>query len=162
MDQGKIFRTKTGFCHVLSDKILLTRNGVPGSISNVVVGNKSIVRILVLYGILALLLFYLGYTKFKNDETITGSLFVAIGAYLLFGIFTSLNNSSVPVIERDRIVNIKFIRGISGLTRSRFIVSFRDENNRIKKRMILMPGSLNGEKEENEKALKIMQEEGLM
>lgn len=49
MEQEKTFKTKTGFCHILLDKIVLTRDGVVGNVAKVTVG-KSIARILIIYG----------------------------------------------------------------------------------------------------------------
>lgn len=161
MEQEKIFRTKSGYCHVLPDKIVLTRNGITGSVSNTVAGN-GMARVLIIYGLLALVLSYTAYVYLTGGRYVTGGILLLLALLLIWSILASLNNSAVPVIERDRIVKIGFIRGIPGVTRSRFEVFFRNAGNRVKKRLILMPGSLNGEKEENEKALRIMKEEGLI
>ena len=48
MEIEKKFKTKTGYCHVLSDKIVLTRDGVIGNIAEITVG-KGITRILLIY-----------------------------------------------------------------------------------------------------------------
>ena len=57
MENEKVFRTKTGFCHILPDRILLTRDGVKGNVANATVG-KSITGVLIIYGgIAAFLLF---------------------------------------------------------------------------------------------------------
>ena len=45
MESEKTFKTKTGFCHILPDKIILTRDGVVGNVAKVTVGN-NITRIL--------------------------------------------------------------------------------------------------------------------
>lgn len=161
MEQEKTFRTKSGYCHVLPDKIVLTRDGVVGNASNVLVGN-SIVRVLVIYAVLALVFAYTAYVYLSSCRYVGGGIMAALALLLVLSILTSLNNSATPVIERSSIVKIVFIRGIPGVTRSRFEVFFRNAGNRVKKRVIMMPGSLNGEKEENEKALRIMKEEGLL
>ena len=48
MKTEKIFKTKTGFCHILSDKIILTRDGIIGNVAKVTVGN-TINRVLLIY-----------------------------------------------------------------------------------------------------------------
>lgn len=161
MENDKKFRTKSGYCHILPDKIVLTRDGVVGNVSKVMVGN-GIARILIIYALIATVLGYCGYVYLKNERYVSGGIFVLLAVLLVWSILSSLNNSGTPVIARDRIVKIGFIRGISGLTRSRFEVFFRHTNNRVKKRIILMPGSLNGEKEETEKALHLFREEKLI
>ncbi len=52
MEQN-IFRTKTGYCHILADRILLTRDGIAGNIAKLTVGNK-ISRILIIYGLISI------------------------------------------------------------------------------------------------------------
>jgi hypothetical protein len=47
MESEKIFKTKTGFCHILPDKIVLKRDGVVGNAAKVTVGN-NIARILLI------------------------------------------------------------------------------------------------------------------
>ena len=89
-------------------------------------------------------------------------LFGLIGIYLVYGIISSTNNSATPIIDRSKIKNIKFKAAIVGLTRSRFEVFFETENGKIKKRLIMLPGSLTGGKSETEKALIIMREEKLI
>ncbi len=161
MDNGKVFRTKTGFCHVLNDKIVLTRDGVIGNISNVVVG-KGITRILVINGVVSIALLYSAYIDFRKGELFLPVLYGLLGGWLIYGVLSSLNNSATPIIERSKIKSIKFRKAITGLTRSVFIVFFEDKNGKVKKRLIMLPGSLTGGKEETEKAMNIMSEEGLI
>ena len=130
MENEKTFRTKTGFCHVLPDRIVLTRDGIIGNVSKVVVGNTSS-RILLIYGGLSIFLLYFAYDNYSKDKLFLSLMFVIIGMFLIIGIIKSLNNSATPIIERSKIQKIKFKKGITGLTRSRFEVLFLDEQ-RIK------------------------------
>tara|TARA_R110002051_G_scaffold255120_2_gene314193 strand:+ start:23104 stop:23304 length:201 start_codon:yes stop_codon:yes gene_type:complete len=57
------------------------------------------------------------------------------------------------------IKKVKYKKAIFGLTRSRFEVLFEDDNQKIKKRLIMLPGSLSNGQKETEKALKIMIDE---
>ncbi|MCG2793789.1 MAG: phosphoribosylaminoimidazolesuccinocarboxamide synthase [Weeksellaceae bacterium] len=161
MNNGKIFKTKTGFCHILPDKIVLTRDGIIGNLSDLTVGN-SIARILIIYGFLSIGLFYLAFDNYKNGQMITSVLFCLLGIYLIYGTLNSLNNSSTPIIERQKIKNVKLKKTIAGLTRSRFEIFFEDNEGRIKKRLIMLPGSLTDGKMETEKAVKIMTDEKLL
>jgi len=157
----KIFKTKTGFCHILPEKIILTRDGIIGNIAKVTVGN-NIPRILITYGGISIGLFYFVFDSYKNGQIIQMLFFGLIGIYLIYGIISSINNSATPIIDRNKIKEVKFKAAIFGLTRSRFEVFFKTENGKIKKRLIMLPGSLTGGKEETEKALKIMREEKLI
>ena len=161
MEQEKTFKTKTGFCHILPDKIVLTKDGVVGNVAKVTIG-KSIARILIIYGALTVGLFYFGFEAYKNGQTLQPILFGLIGAYLIYGIINSLNNSATPIIDRNRIKEVKLKKAIIGLTRSRFEVMFEDENRKIKKRLIMLPGSMTDGQNETEKAIELMRAEKLL
>ena len=157
----KQFKTKTGFCHILPDKIILTRDGIIGNMAKVAVG-KSITRVLIIYGGISAFLLYSAFDSFQTDQIPMSIFYLIIGLFLMYGIFTSLNNSATPIIERKDITSIKFKKAIFGITRSRFEVLFKDENGKIKKRIIMLPGSLDNGKNETEIAKKIMKEEKLL
>ncbi len=161
MEEEKIFKTKTGFCHILHDKIVLTRDGAIGNVSKVTVGN-NITRILLFYGTITVALLLLGYKAYKNGQTLQLILFGLIGLYLIYGILNNLNNTATPIIDRKKIKDVKLKKAIKGLTRSRFEVLFEDDNGKLKKRLIMLPGSLTDGQNETEKAVEIMREEQLL
>ncbi|WP_165730841.1 phosphoribosylaminoimidazolesuccinocarboxamide synthase [Polaribacter sp. 20A6] len=157
----KQFKTKTGFCHILPDKIILTRDGIIGNVAKVAVG-KSITRVLIIYGGISAFLLYSAFDSFQTGQIPMSIFYLIIGLFLMYGIFTSLNNSATPIIERKDIKSVKLKKAIFGITRSRFEVLFKDENGKIKKRIIMLPGSLDNGKNETENAKKIMKEEKLL
>lgn len=161
MEQEKIFKTKTGCCHIFPDKIVLTRDGIVENVAKVTVGN-NITRILIIYGAITIGLFYFGFEAYKNGQTFQPILFGLIGLYLIYGIANSLNNSATPIIDRQKIKEVKLKKALKGLTRSRFEVMFEDEKGKIKKRLIMLPGSLSDGQNETEKAIEIMTEEQLL
>lgn len=161
METEKKFKTKTGYCHILPDKIVLSRDGVIGNVAKVAVGN-NIARILLIYGGLSIALLYFAFTKYQQGQVYGSFFFFLFSLYLIYGIFSSLNNSATPIIERNSIKNVKFKKSIAGLTRSRFEVMFEDESGKIKKRLIMLPGSMSGGQTETELAIKLMTEEKLI
>lgn len=161
MENEKTFKTKTGFCHILPDKIVLTRDGIIGNVASVTVGN-NVSRILIIYGGLAIGLFYFAFDNYKNGQIAQPILFGLLGIYLIYGIANSINNSATPIIDRQKIREVKFKKAIFGLTRSRFEVLFEDEQGNIKKRLIMLPGSLTDGQIETEKAIEIMTDEKLI
>ncbi len=161
MDSEKRFRTKTGYCHILEDKIILTRDGIIGNVAKVTVGN-NITRILVIYGLIALGLIYFAIDNYNKQDNFTVIFLLLIAIYLIYGIFNSVNNSATPVIDRKSIQKVKFIKGIAGLTRARFVVIFTDEKGKTKKRLIMLPGSLTCGQTETDIAYNLMIEEKLM
>ncbi len=161
MEKEKTFKTKTGFCHILPDKIVLTRDGIVRNVAKVTVGN-NIARILIIYGAITVGLFYFAFDAYQNGQTLQAILFGLIGLYLIYGIFNSLNNSATPVIDRQKIKDVRFKNAIKSLTRSRFEVMFEDESGKVKKRLIMLPGSMTNGQNETEKAIQIMKEEQLL
>lgn len=161
MDYQKTFRTKTGFCHIQPDKIILTRDGIIGNVAKTTVGN-NITRILTIYAILAVALIYFAFYSFQRGQIIQTIFVGLIGLYLIYGILRSLNNSTIPIINRDKIKEVKLKKAIPGLTRSRFEVFFEDINGKVKKRMIMLPGSMSGGQNETKKAIQIMTREKLL
>lgn len=161
MENEKTFKTKTGFCHILPEKIVLTRNGIIGNISKAVVGNE-ISKILIIYLGFAIFMFYNAFTRFQNNQYASGLLFSVFAIFSIHNIINSLNNSATPIIERNKIKDAKFINGKNGFTRARFEIMFEDENGKLKKRLIMLPGSLNDGQNETEKALQIMRSERIL
>ncbi len=157
MSNQEIFKTKTGFCHVLPDKIVLTRDGIIGDISKIVVGN-NIYRILLIYGVISFIVLYIAYGSFLNGNIILSILCLSLGIYLVYGIISSINNSETPIILRNSIIKVEYKKGISGLTRPRFEILFRYEDDKIKRRLII----LDRDEIEIEKALGIMRSEKLI
>ncbi|QWX84833.1 phosphoribosylaminoimidazolesuccinocarboxamide synthase [Cellulophaga sp. HaHaR_3_176] len=157
----KQFKTKTGFCHILPDKIILTRDGIIGNVAKVAVG-KSITRVLIIYGGISAFLLYSAFDSFQTGQVPISIFYSIISLFLMYGIFKSINNSATPVIERKDIKSIKFKKAIFGITRSRFEVLFKDEKGKIKKRIIMLPGSMKNGTKETEKAKKILKEEKLL
>lgn len=161
MESEKIFKTKSGFCHILPDKIVLTRDGIIGNISKVMAGKTSY-KIPLIYSGLSAFLLYSAYNEFQNGQTFKSLLFGVIGLYLIYEIVASLNKSATPVIERSKIRSVKFKKAIKSLTRSRFEVVFENDKGNVRKQLILLPGSLTDGANETEKAIRIMSEENLI
>ncbi|GGK27650.1 hypothetical protein GCM10007962_22370 [Yeosuana aromativorans] len=161
METEQKFKTKTGFCHILSDKIVLTRDGVIGNVAELTTG-KNIYRILTIYGVLAIFFLYKAYQSMENQEWFWTIMFGGIGIYLIYSIIKSSNYSATPVIERNKIKNVEFKPAKKFLTRSYFKVDFEQNGGKTKSRLIMLPGSLNDGTNETEKALGIMKSAGLI
>ncbi len=161
MEDEKKFRTKTGYCHILSDQLVLSRDGVVGHLAQMTVGN-GMTRIFLIYGALSALLLFFAFLSYQNGETMWAILEAAMALFLLNAILLSRNNSATPIIERSKIKSMKLNKGIRGLTRARFVVKFVSESGKIKTRIIMLPGSLSEGITETEKAIKLLNEENLL
>jgi hypothetical protein len=158
MSQEKIFATKTGFCHILPDKIILTRDGVIGDLAKIVTGN-NINQLLFIYSAFSLVLFYLALQNYQEGEALLAIIIIIVAVLLAWNVVRSWNNSTTPVIERNQIKEIHFFPAKTGLTRAYFAVYFYDKQKNIKKRLIMLPGSLASGSQAVEEALRIMQNE---
>jgi hypothetical protein len=156
MDTFKTFKTKEGFCHVAPEKIILTRDGVIGNVSEAFVGN-SIAQILIIYGIALPFLTYAAYQNYERGHVFMAFFFGGGTMLLVYNIFKSRNYSATPIINRNTIRLVTYHPGRKGLTRSRLEVDF-DSDGKLKKRLII----LSGMKGESDKALEIMREEKLL
>jgi hypothetical protein len=159
MQADNIFKTKTGFCYVLPDKIVLTREGVAGEAAKRFVGS-SIARPLIIYGLLSIFNLYNAWTSFIEKKYGFTSFFASLGIWFIYSIFSNLNNSATPEISRDTIQKIVFKPAKPGLTRAYFEVIFI-ENGESKKRLILLPGSFTNGSTEATKALEVFKSQGL-
>ena len=88
MNEEIKFRTKTGYCHILPDKIVLTRDGIIGNLAKVTMGN-NISRPLIIYGLFSILLIYYAFDSFKKEDNISAIFFVVIAVFLVYGILRS-------------------------------------------------------------------------
>lgn len=158
MESEKKFKTKTGFCHVFPDKIILTRDGIIGNIAKVTVGNK-ISRTLIIYSGFAISLLYFAFTAYQENKVVTALIYIFFAGYIVFKAKQSSNYSATSTIQRNKIKEVKFVDAKYGATRSRFEILFEDENGKLKTRLILLPGSLNDGENETIKALEIMKSE---
>jgi len=155
------FKTKTGFCYVLPDRIILTREGVLGKFANAYSG-KGVTNSLIIQLILIGVIFYLGFIEYKRENYVSIGFYGMIALILSYGVVTSLNNSGTPVIDRNKIKEVKFKKGAPGATRARFEVFFENEEGKVKKRLILLPGTLSQGEEEADKALALFKSEGYL
>ncbi|MCH8331529.1 MAG: phosphoribosylaminoimidazolesuccinocarboxamide synthase [Bacteroidetes bacterium] len=155
------FKTKLGYCHVLPDKIVLSRTPELGDLSELAVKN-NINQLLILYVLLASGLGFLAYKSWTNEDGLTMSIAIIFCVYFIIGVFSSLNNTTIPVIERSRIQRIKLTRGTWGLNRPYFVIYMEDDEGKPKKRLIMLPGSMSGGKEATAEALRIFAAENLM
>ena len=160
MKEDLKFKTKTGYCHILPDKIVLTRNENLGNLSELIVG-KSIIKILIIYGFISIGMIYLSVTNYQNGKMILSIICGVMALYVIYGIIRSLNYSAEPIIDRDKIKSIEFKNAKTGISRAYFKINFIF-NEKLKTRLIMLPGSMNNGKVETEKALKIMSDNGLI
>ncbi|MDI1232750.1 MAG: hypothetical protein PSX81_00555 [bacterium] len=160
-ENGKIFRMKKGFCHLLSDRIVFSTRATVAGITNDN-AHSNLIRFRIVYLLLSLVYFYMSYSSYMDQKYFFTAFFAIFLLLNMTAIIQSWKYTAVNVIDKTSIVSIQFFRGINYLTRSRFNVTYTDEKGQVKQRLILMPGSLTGGAQATDKALELMIEEGLI
>ena len=168
------FRTKTGYCYILPDKIVLTRDGKIGEAADAFSGPSvegksmknsfmAIIKSMLILLLISVLCFLAGLWSWwmgrKYDAVfLFGGTILTFGFFLFYGVglLLSLHNSATPVVYRNTIEKVRFHKALSFLTRAYFTVYFRDKKGKRKKRLIPLPGSLSGGEEAIKKALEVM------
>ena len=93
MENEKIFKTDTGFCQILPDKIVLTRD--------------KISRVLKADGGLSLVLFYFALDNYIDGQRVLSILIGLVGIWAVYGVASSISNSATLIIDRQRIKEVK-------------------------------------------------------
>jgi hypothetical protein len=161
METGKKFKTRTGFCHVMDDRIVLTDAGFFNRLADIVVQGE-IKRTLALFLFLDILVFYFAYYNYLEGDIFWAGIFALIGLYIVHGIVKGFQLSVHPIIQRDRIREVELIKPIYCLSPPGVEITFLDDKGKRKKRAIFLAGTLKKHKAEVHQALKILREEGIL
>jgi hypothetical protein len=153
------FRTKTGFCTLEEDRLVLTREGVRGVVAEGVVGS-SVARPLIIYGLLAVLLASLGARLVLQGQHLEGGL---LWAALLLGraVFRSRSLSATPQLALASIQRVEPVRPRPPFTRGYFVVHFT-EGGVARRRLIMLPGVASGGTGEFDRACAVFGACGLL
>lgn len=161
MNDIKIFRTKTGFCQVSPDKIILINEGIRGKLSDLIYGKDNF-RILLFYGITSMVLLGLFAIYINLGNFFLSLVALVLGVLIASKMLKYYNTSAEPILERSQIEKVVFFSRIPVLRRAHFVVHFTARNGKKMKRLILLPGALRKGVDEAAKALDIMVSEGLV
>lgn len=152
------FRTKSGRCVVTTETITIRREGLTGSLTKGIYGN-TINQAMILTGTLAVVLVGIGVMEMIDENYFAGLLTMLLGVYIGIGIFRSRDNSTAPTIQRAAVRSVEISPPIFLLSRGYFIINF-DDNGQLRRRIIMLPGSLSGGGREYQKALDILRLKG--
>lgn len=161
MDPGSApsFRTKTGTCVIHADRLVLERSGPRGALANALFGH-SVLRGQIFYGVMVVLLAMLAVLDAIQGDAAQAGLFLVLAVFLVRGILKSRGLSATPVIVRAAITRIEARPPMAPVTRGHFIVHFT-ENGRALRRLLILPGVLDGGAAEYARAIDLLRQEGL-
>jgi hypothetical protein len=164
IDSQKKFRTTTGFCHILPDKIAFTKDGRQESIDLSPPKDHRSVKFALVYGLIIFLIIGFIVYKYLGQEIDLATTIITISLIVVFlyYIYKVINYQARTYFDRDKIVKVKYISALSSLTHGQFIFSIKSDNGKIlNANIILRPKNIYG-KQETEDAIKIMVDEGLI
>jgi len=161
MVQPQSFETKSGYCFVFPDRIILSK-GTDYTKSAQNSSDTKIKVMLVVYALLALYLLYNAYESLSKGLHITSIFRLTLSFFLVTMVIKSFNNSSASVLYRSSITKVAYNTSIAGLKRPYFTVFFTDEKGKQRKRLIMLPGSFNSDYVETAAAIKVMKDNAYM
>ena len=92
--------------------------------------------------ILGLALYQIGYFLSHPNNGFP-YVFAVLGLTSAFALISLLQYSGVNMLYKENVREIHYKKGMPGLTRPRFIVHF-EQSGKIRKRLIILPGTLGG------------------
>jgi hypothetical protein len=152
----KVFKFKEGYCHILRNHIaFLKLESVP---EDIILPTRPdpVPRIYFAAGFFGLVLLGLGIYGYFKDFIFESSFIVTCGTALFLYSYRKMILSRIPVIERDRIVDVRFRHGVPGQTASRFIIFFKDDKNRLQERVVVLTNRPDYGDEKAREAIAIM------
>lgn len=157
------FKTKTGYCQILPDKIVLT-----GETPRQQNQNSGLVIQILFLGLFTVGTISAGLKSYSQENYLGIFLSFVLTALFLFfilllgHILLNLDGySNSPEILRDSIQKIKFTKAIPVFTLAYFTVYFNDKKGK-KKRLIILPGLLKDGPAETKRALDVMKKANLL
>lgn len=146
------YKTKYGYCHVLNDRIIFANGKTIEKLSSYKEGNKIAGTLGLQLIIMCVMLWYIfTHTADGDVGKLAAPVLIVIISTVSF--FSSLRNSTTPLILREKIIKVNFVKGLPFLINPHFVVWFTDHKNRKRKRII----ALDGDYEKTSEALRIMQ-----
>jgi hypothetical protein len=160
-DQSNTFMTREGFCHLLPDHIILTKDGrhelARYREPKISARLQAIVYLCLLTGLLA----YNSWKLYAEDKALS-IFFAAAVLFFVLRFIRNMRYSQTNIIPRDRIRAVRFIKAFPYLTRSRLIVTFEDENGKLQMSLVPLPGWLNEGDRHTAEAIALLEKEELL
>jgi hypothetical protein len=160
-DRSTTFMTQEGYCHLLPDRIVLTKDGLhqmaryrERKLS------ESILEIAYIVLFTALLT-YKSWELYPTDKVFS-LLFAVVAVVFVFRFIWNMRYSKTSIIPRDKIRATRFVKAFPYLTRSRFIVTFEGPNGELQTRLIPLPGWLNEGDRHTDEAIALLKKEQLL
>lgn len=158
MEGAKMFKTRSGYCFITPDEIILTQQHHLQKKPAKPAGDISTI-VLSLYAIVAAFVFYFAVLGFQQADYYPAAVLLIVSVGIMAYVYSARDKSFTPVIPRHSIRDIELIKAIPGGLGTYFNIWFEDDNGQLKRRVIKLPGMFVPENAELANAIKVMQEE---
>ncbi|MCX2744261.1 hypothetical protein OO013_10310 [Mangrovivirga sp. M17] len=141
MGSIRFFRTQNGFCYLNDEEIIVSDKD---SASIILANDFKLTKTfnLLFYGVFSIGMLFLAYEFYKSGKLIPVGIFTMVSIYFAYGLFDCIINVSIKKIQKKNISHVSFHKGITGLTRSKFVIHFTDEEDKERKRNIYLADTL--------------------
>lgn len=130
-----------GYCHIIDGHLVITKNDTVEDINKVKPAYNKMQSIIIVLALIGVMVYFFIDSSMKQDRG--GMLFSGVLAVFSVMIsFSVFSNSAQPVIKKESIQSLQYIKGLNGFTRSRFAVTFLDDSGKLRKSLIVLPGTL--------------------
>jgi hypothetical protein len=109
-----------------------------------------------------LFVLFFAYWDYNDGNTKGAILYLVFGVMLGSALVRSFDYSYDPVIYRRDILSVRFINSIPYITQAYFLLHFRKEEGKVKKRPVILPGAFRKGEKEKKWAYELMKSEGLL
>jgi hypothetical protein len=158
MEGTKMFKTRSGYCFITPDEIIITQQNQLQK-KPVKPARDMSTMVLSLYAIGAAFVLYFAVLGFQRADYYPASVLLLVSAGIMAYVYAARNKSFTPVIPRESIRDIELIKAVPGGLGTHFNIYFEDDSRQLKRRVIKLSGMLVPENVELIKAIEIMQEE---
>jgi hypothetical protein len=157
---ARAFNTRYGVCHLLPDRIELSRNDLTGKVVAWLYG-KGYERLSVLYISLAVVFFLAALFCILIRNYFLTFFFLIFAGLDLYALRLNRGMSFAPVILRENIESVMYYPAVEGVSRAMFTVIYRNGDRKLLRR-ISLPGQYQNGDMIAEEALRMMRDEGLI
>jgi nitric oxide synthase oxygenase domain/subunit len=158
MSEPASFRTKTGRCIVTPDSLQLEREGVRGAMAEAMFG-KDKRRAVLIYVSIVIVLIWTAAMSWRTGDLVGTVLWAGLAVLVLRTVARGRDLSAKAELARAATRRIEVVPGRRGLTRSHLIVHFEEDGDPAR-RLILLPGVLQGGPAELDRAVSTLRAAG--
>lgn len=157
-DSPSAFNLRIGTCYVFPDRLVVARSGHLGGV-DLAQEARRMGRSRLVYAVLGAILLFECIISFNSDKVLSAVAGI-YGVLLWVQTWSSRNQSSAALIPKKDIQDVRFVRGIKGVRYPCFVVRFREDDGKVRDRLLKLPNPLFGDDKAVQQAKAVLREAG--